>query len=259
MFIRTGAQEETSAEIAEKREEKLAALEKARLIMQDVYGNTQKEEPKEQQLNHNIPNIYPIKKPLQNAAPEAFVPEVWIELDSAYLEDSLEGKYLLTRKLALMKQSVPDDVEVNIRINPKSGKAEIFARGDSLNYDQYQKAQDKIMDWKTTVSSGSPPMASDYENAKCSITPINQEAFIRNSQSALKIVNEMEKGYESYIDISKHVAKEVGVPALSSKKQADTIKNVHETLKAAGLQSVSTDSITPIYGVTQKLQQNIQR
>lgn len=206
--------------------------------MEGVSLHPEEERRKRQEIPDNalLSEMYPIGEELQHPAPTKFVPEVGWELHPSMLADTPEGRYLLTRELAFMKQAVPNDVEVNIRINPKSGKAEIFARGENLDLEEYRAKIGKILNGRLDSTPRMPPMAEDYKNASCSFSPKDQEALIKNTKSALQTIGTMERGYESYAAISDHVARQTGFDPSKEGRQAAAIKDIQDTLQSAGVQ-----------------------
>lgn len=175
----------------------------------------------------NLPNLYPIVPELQCPSTGLFVPTVSCKLFPFEIADTPEGRVKLAKQLAFMKQAAPRGTEIGVRINPKDGNPEVYARGENLNYEKFFSRMAELRG-VAPITPGivEPITTSDYINAKTNLTPSEQTHLIRNTRSALKVLEGLNQTHNGRDAIQDDAHREAELEAIRNTLQQTGLTNI---------------------------------
>lgn len=163
-------------------------------------------ESEEKQKKHQ-PTYHYIAPELQRPIPEGKeLTEISSSLTPEELADTYDGKTLLADRMTRMKKASPPGTEIGVRINPKTGNAEIYARGEKLNGRKFRKNMGILSQVPITMFKSFPLYTNAYENPISHLSPEEQNTLIKNSREVTEMVEGVPLGLNSRKEIQNYFA-----------------------------------------------------
>lgn len=110
------------------------------------------------------------------------------------LADTAEGRAHLAERMYRMKQASPEGTEIGMRIDPRTGEPEIYARGLNLNGKDFTSRLQSISSVPISLTSAPVITKDDYNSPKSLLSPPEQTTLSKNGNEACGWIKNLKAG-----------------------------------------------------------------